>query len=123
VASGRDEFERQLRELEREPTCLQVGWLSFAHRISSGNFKGREVVVALQVPDDFPSTPPSGPHVKPRLRPNSSADKHPDRVADSPLGAEWMYLSRPYREPGLKWTTKRGVKGYLDFVTWLLETL
>jgi hypothetical protein len=123
MGAGRDEFVRQLRELGREPEEHEGEWISLAHRIERGTYGGVDVRVAFDVPLDFPTTPPSGPHVSPRLRPNSDVDRHPDRVADSPRGNGWMYLSRPFLGPGLMWTAKRGVRGYLAFVTSLLETL
>ena len=120
MAAGREEFARQLRDdVGIEPEILDGSWLSIPHRIERGAHAGKDVRIAFDVPPDFASTPPSGPHVSPRLRPNSDLDRHPDRVADSPRGDGWMYLSRPFQ----KWTAKRGVAGYLAFVHGLLETL
>lgn len=120
MAEGRDEFERQLRELGYEPELLQGNRLAIAYAIPSGNFAGRSVKLGFAVPPTFSREPPSGPHVSPRLKPNNGANSHPERVADSEFGSDWMYLSRPYNGG---WTSKRGVAGYLAYVFHVLETL
>lgn len=116
---GREEFVRQQVELGHAPTLHEGNWVSISHRIERGTHAGKDVTLAFDVPADFPSTPPSGPHVLPRLRANSDVDRHPDRVANSARGNEWMYLSRPF----VKWTAKHGVRGYLAYITSLMETL
>lgn len=110
---------RQLQELQFEPSCPKDNWVQIPYEIQRGTFATRAVTLAFEVPPDFPTTPPSGPHLSPRLRPNNTAERHPDRVADSGMGDGWMYLSRPFQG----WMARKGVAGYLAFVGRLLETL
>lgn len=93
VADGRDEFEEQLRRLGLEPKREDNGMTSFPYEPAVGRFAGTRVRLALQVPPEFGRTPPSGPHVSPRILPlNPSAATHPEKVAPSELGDDWEYL-------------------------------
>jgi hypothetical protein len=79
-------------------------YVSFDYRIPVGAHAGEVVQVGLRAPD-WPINPPGGPHVAPRIQ-------HPGDNAHhgSPLGAGWIYWSRPHPE----WTnTSRTVGEYL----------
>jgi hypothetical protein len=118
-AEGKGEFARQLRELGLTPEDLGEHKLAVAWTIPEGRFAGQAVRLGFDVPCEFARTPPSGPHMSPRILPiNPNAAAHPARVHESPFGADWLYLSRPY--PG--WKPKVGVPGYLAFVAHLLRT-
>ena len=97
MAEGREEFERQLRELGYKPEPDQPpNRVVFPYTAMGGRFEAQVVKIGLEVPPDFSRTPPPGPHVSPKILPiNTSASAHPDKVADSPFGPEWEYWSRP----------------------------
>ena len=75
----------------------------FDYTIEVGPQAGRSVRIGLQVPPDWPITPPGGPQVSPCLG-------HPDgAVHASSLGQGWEYWSRPAPD----WAADRSVRGYL----------
>lgn len=118
--NGVEEFCRQLIELEYQPEVLQPDRVVFDYTIQEGRHANRHIKLGFIVPPDFPLTPPGGPNLSPRiLAMNASAPGHPERVADSPLGPEWQYLSRPYPN----WKSKIGAHGYMGHVAILLHTL
>jgi hypothetical protein len=121
MGEGRQEFERQLRDLGISPDPeLSDSRLSFDYDISSGRFKGQRIKVGVEVPPNFPMTPPGGPHVMPRILPiNEGAPNHPDRVAQSPFGDAWEYWSRPF----IGWKGTEGVGRYLAFLDYLFDTI
>lgn len=121
AGQGRDEFERQLRELGYTPESKSGdNKTSFDYVPAGGRFKGQTIKVGFDIPTDFPRTPPSGPHVRPALLPmNPGAPSHPDRTAEStPFGAGWQYWSRPFPA----WKEKFGVAGYMSYVDRLFDT-
>lgn len=122
MPAGREEFERQLRELGIEPSAGQSdGRIIFDYAVTSGKFAGQQVKIGLVVPPDFARTPPGGLHVCPRLLPmNPNAPDHPNRTADSPFGTEWQYWSRPFRG---RWTGRQGVADYLAHIDHLFATI
>lgn len=65
-------------------------FVTFPYEVPIGAHAGTTVQIGLQGPD-FPVNPPGGVHVSPRLQ-------HPGDNAHhaSPLGAAWIYWSRPY---------------------------
>lgn len=66
------------------------------------------------MPNDFPRTPPHGPHFSPALLPvNLDASSHPNRVHPSNFGHDWVHWSRPHP---LWETTGRSVAVYLAYV-------
>lgn len=67
-----------------------VNFVVFSYAIPVGSHAAEIVQVALQAPD-WPINPPGGPHVAPRIC-------HPGDNAHhaSPLGANFIYWSRPY---------------------------
>lgn len=116
---GREEFDRQLREQGYAPESKENRSI-IDYLIPGGRFTGQTIKLGFEVPQDFPRNPPSGPHISPRLLPinNSPNSSHPDRAAESPFGAEWQYLSRPFPS----WKEKLGAMGYLAYVDHLFET-
>lgn len=121
MAEGREEFERQLRELEYAPDASQSGnRVVFEYVVPDGKFKGRTVNLGFDVPAEFPRTPPPGPHVSPALLPmNPSAQDHPTKTAPSPFGNDWQYWSRPCKG----WRGREGVAEYLVFIDHLFRTV
>ena len=115
------EFVTELATLMgHAPTELGSNRVAYDYTIPAGRLKGTAITIGIEVPGDFPVTPPGGPHLKPRILPlNPSAPGHPERVAESAFGSEWEYWSRPY--PG--WSeSDHTVRSYLAHVRNLLVT-
>lgn len=92
----------------------QVGeFATFPYTVEVGSRTGEQVMIGLQVPGDWPLSPPPGPHVRPKLG-------HPHgAVNPSPLGAEWEYWSRP----APNWSADRSVRAYLRHLRTLFSQL
>lgn len=81
----------------------QGQFVLFTYRIEVGSRADQEVRIGLQIPGDWPISPPPGPHVSPRIG-------HPrGAVHQSPLGSDWEYWSRPAQN----WPADRTVRAYL----------
>lgn len=117
---ARADFIEQLKALTGEIQDLGDGKVYFNYTILTGSFAGKEIKLGFQVPEDFCVTPPSGPHIFPRLLPNKPGGLHPEGgVYDSPFGQDWHYWSRPIPN----WnSTKRTVKDVLAHVRHLFDT-
>jgi hypothetical protein len=114
-------FFEQLRELG-----YQVGQegdrISFPFKIETGRLAGENVTLGFLVSGDFILSPPSGPHVRPRLLPQHPAvAPHPTGgVHESPFGPEWQYWSRPISH----WAeTRRNAADYMAHIHRLFDTL
>lgn len=114
-----------IQQLQAQNYAVQEpapGYVAFEYEIPVGRFIGQRVWIALQVTDSFPMTPPPGPHFKPHLLPiTGGGGAHPyGAIHSSPLGADWQYWSRPFKE----WNrTDRTVKTYLAHIKNLLATI
>lgn len=120
MSANTDDFMAQLRQLGYEPEVRANDFILFDYEVEVGKHVGEVVKLGLQVPTDWPASPPSGPYVSPRLLPISSGATGRGRPwdavhtvdgrgIDDPTGI-WEYWSRPY----LAWpTTDRSVKAYL----------
>jgi hypothetical protein len=118
----KDEFIQQLRQMGYAVADLGGGRVAFPYEIPCGKFAGRKIKLGFTVPPDFPLTPPSGPHISPRLMPNQSGGAHPTGgIHDSPsFGTDWHYWSRPISH----WNdTTRTVKDVMAHVRHLFDTL
>jgi hypothetical protein len=117
-----EDFTKQLREMGYELTEYADGRVSFPYVIEIGKFEGQEITLGFAVPPDFPLSPPTGPHLRPRLLPISPPQgPHPAcGVHESPqFGAEWQYWSRPMNHWG---NTGRTVADVMRHVRRLFET-
>lgn len=119
---GKDKFIEELESAGYTVESLDGSKIAFEYAVINGKFKDRKIKIGLEIPTDFNITCPTGPHLSPRLidlNPNGIGN---DRAVESPFGAEWEYLSRPYPDNG--WPrTNRKVKAYLLFVKHIIETL
>jgi hypothetical protein len=128
---ARKDFVEQLQILGYEVEERGEDRLAFPYVIPVGRFAGKKILLGFIVHDDFPMTPPSGPHISPRLLPlHPGSDlPHPQGgVHESPFDAPagggiktelWEYWSRPF--PG--WAgTKRTVKAYMAHIRNLFES-
>lgn len=85
----------------------------FTYVVEVGSRAGQEFRVGLQIPPDWPLSPPPGPHVSPRIG-------HPDgAVSGSPLGTDWEYWSRPAQN----WAADRSMRAYLRHLRTLFSQL
>jgi hypothetical protein len=85
----------------------------FAYAVEVGSRAGEEIEVALELPGDWPMSPPPGPHVRPRI-------DHPQgAVHASPLGPDWAYWSRPANQ----WPADRTARGYLRHLRTLFSQI
>lgn len=93
--------------------ALQDNFVIFDYTIEVGSRAGQHVKIGLQIPADWPLTPPPGPHVSPKLG-------HPHgAVSKSPLGADWEYWSRPTQN----WPVDRSARAYLRHLRTLFAQL
>src|SRR2546422_880083 len=94
--------------------------VAFPYMVESGRFAGQTIQLGFIVPGDWNLSPPSGPHISPRLLPLQSGGAHPSGgVHDSPFGAEWQYWSRPIQH----WAqTGRTVKDVIAHIRHLFDT-
>ncbi len=118
---AKDDFIQQLNEVGYAIEDLGENRVAFPFEIPCGKLVGKKIKLGFAIPPDFPLTPPSGPHISPRLMPNQSGGTHPTGgIHDSPFGADWHYWSRPISH----WNnTKRTVKDVMAHVRHLFDTL
>lgn len=121
---GKEAFAAGLMELGYVPEDLGNNRVAFAYTVAVGRFKGHAIKMGLEVPPDFHATCPTGPHILPRLIPINTNGGPNNRAADSPFGAEWEYLSRPFVDGADGWNrTTKDVKAYLRHLQRVLEIL
>lgn len=97
--------------------AARLDHLSFAYVVPVGRFNGQAIRVGLISPPDFPRTPPSGPHIAPRLIAHHGGG--PGGVHASAFGSDWEYWSRPYQNWG---RDGRDASAYLAFLRTLFAT-
>jgi hypothetical protein len=118
---ARQDFIDQLQALGYAVKDHGENRIAFAYTVPVGKFANTEITLGFEVPADFPLTPPSGPHILPRLLPNNtSSSVHPaGGVHNSGFGSDWHYWSRPFPD----WqTTDRSVRIYLAHIRHLFDT-
>jgi hypothetical protein len=122
---ARTDFIEQLQALGytvQEPAQPLHAYVVFEYEIPVGRLRGQKVWLGLLPMDSFPMDAPTGPHFSPHLLPvTGGGGTHPTGgVHPSPLGAEWQYWSRPFKE----WNrTDKTVKTYLSHIKNLLATI
>jgi len=121
---GKEAFSEGLKELGYAVEEMANNRVAFPYAVPTGRFKGQIVKIGLEVPPDFRATCPTGPHISPRLIPNNPNGGPENRAAESPFGAEWQYLSRPFVEGADGWNrTTKDVRAYLRHIQRILEAL
>lgn len=119
---ARKDFINELNALGFAVEDRGQGRLAFRYTVELGKFTGQELLIGFVVGDDFPATPPTGPHLSPGLLPlNTISRKHPDGGihASWQFGEGWQYWSRPF----VNWQkTDRTVRAYLAHIRKLFET-
>lgn len=120
-----EKFVSGLKELGYEPEKLSETRVAISYIPFEGKLKSQQLKVGFEVPSDFELTPPTGAHISPALLTvNESALTHPQKVAASPFGNDWQYLSRPFQYRGKEWKDSvRTVNVYLQFIEEILNTL
>lgn len=118
-------FAAQLRAAGYEVTELPDHHVRLLYMVNVGKHAGLEVEMGFVVPEDFPMTPPHGPHINKLLHPNNSGGNHPDGgIHPSPghskhFGPDWQHWSRPYP----KWADgPRTAVRYMAFIHRLWAT-
>jgi hypothetical protein len=99
VKVGFSAFLEGLHQLGFEAEVLDPAKrrIVFDYQVESGKYAGQVFRIGLEVPVDFPLTPPSGPHVLGRLHPVGQSGAHPTaNVSQSDFGPDWQYWSRPF---------------------------
>lgn len=85
----------------------------FSYAVEVGSRAGQQLRIGLQIPGDWPLSPPPGPHVSPRMG-------HPHgAVSASPLGDGWEYWSRPAQN----WAADRSMRAYLRHLRTLFSQI
>lgn len=110
-------FMAGLRVLGYEPEIVDASsrQIAFDYRVETGKHAGETYKIGFEVPQDFPLTPPSGPHVKAKLHPTGRSGAHPSaNVSESAFGpTEWQYWSRPFSD----WaSSKKTVATYMAHI-------
>lgn len=112
-------FAAQLRAEGYDVTELPDNHVQFPYIVDVGKHVGLELQMGFVVPEDFPMTPPHGPHISKRLHPNKSGGNHPGGgIHDSSghskhFGPDWQHWSRPHP----KWAEgPRNAARYMAFI-------
>lgn len=112
-------FAAQLRAAGYDVTELPDGHVRFPYTVKGGKHAGLELEMGFVVPEDFPLTPPPGPHINKLLHPNKGGGTHPTGgIHPSPshgkqFGPDWQYWSRPHK----KWAEgPRTAVRYMAFI-------
>jgi hypothetical protein len=116
------DFIQALEAMGHSVTDHENGRVSFPYTVPCGKFADQTITLGFLVPGDFPLTPPSGPHLSPRLLPlNPISGSHPTHgVHESPsFGTGWEYWSRPMNH----WPqTNRTARDVMAHVRHLFDT-
>lgn len=117
--TGAELFAEQLRTYDYEVIQLPDHHIKIPYIIDVGKYMGLELEIGFVVPEDFPMTPPSGPHIHKLIHPNKSGGEHPTGGVHSSsghsqhFGPDWQYWSRPYPN----WTAgPRTTVRYMEFI-------
>lgn len=124
--TGLARFVRELEGLGYKPIRYPSlgSHVVFDYVVESGTQAGKAVRIGLIIPEDFPNSAPSGPHISPRIFPIKSDGQHPygaihldqAKPFEGAAGGEWQYWSRPAND----WNTRRKtVAAYLSHM-WTL---
>lgn len=112
-------FAAQLRAAGYDVTELPDHHIKFPYTVAVGKHAGLQLEMGFVVPEDFPMTPPHGPHINKLLHTNRSGGVHPTGgVHSSPghskhFGPDWQHWSRPYP----KWADgPRSAARYMAFI-------
>ena len=112
-------FAAQLRAAGYDVVELPYHHVKFSYTVHVGKHAGLTLEIRFVVPGDFPTTPPSGPHINKLLHPNQGGGNHPTGgIHSSPqhsrhFGSNWQYWSRPHP----KWAAgKRDAARYMLFI-------
>lgn len=116
-----DGFVEQIRGLGFQVRFVD-GQAIFPYTVPVGRLAGQEIHLGFVIPGDFPTTPPSGPHVKPQILPlNPRSGQHPTAgIHQSDFGPEWEYWSRPF---GGWAKTDKSAATYMAHIRHLFDTL
>lgn len=118
---ARSDFIAQMKAMGYEVEELGGRRIAFPYIIPVGRFAGQQIKMGFEVGEDFPLTPPSGPHLSPQLLPLNPAQlPHPaGGIHSSNFGGDWEYWSRPFPN----WAgTNRTANDYMRHIRHLFDT-
>lgn len=123
VRAGVEVFTEGLKTLGYTPATVsdRPDHVIIDYEVQTGRFSGKKVRHGFVIPEDFPVTPPSGPHVSPHIHPiHASGDighplgaVHESKGFEENVGGQWQYWSRPFTGWG---QTKKTVAVYMSHV-------
>ena len=120
---AKSDFIEQITALGFLVQELPQEFIKFEYTIPVGRFSGQTVEIAFQCDNNFPMNPPAGgPHFTPLLLPKTGGvGIHPyGAIHDSPMGVDWEYWSRPFKE----WNrTEKTAKVFMAHIRNLLATI
>lgn len=106
-------FELEASALGLQGVARDGDRVLFTLVVPAGTLVGQERRIGVDVPPDFPLTPPPGPHVSPPTTHPAGA------VHASALGPDFVYWSRP----ATKWAEDRSTRAWVRHVGSLLAQL
>lgn len=127
--TGGQVFLTGLQRMGYQPHTLssRPDHVVFDYEVETGSKAGMRVRIGLIVPQDFPASAPSGPHVSPRVFPINTGGEHPHgkilidqaRAFAEAEGGEWEYWSRPCKDWGVRPKT---VASYMNHIWQLWDS-
>ncbi len=122
---GAPRFVAELKAEGYDVTELSDHHVMLSYTVEVGKFTGLELKMGFVVPENFPLTPPSGPHINRRLHPNKDGGEHPlggihiSTSHSKHFREDWQYWSRPCSH----WTDgPRSAVRYMSFIRSLWVT-
>lgn len=95
-------FAAQLRGAGYDVTELPDNHVKFPYTVNVGKHAALTLEMGFVVPEDFPMTPPHGPHINKLLHSNKSGGNHPgggihpSSGHSKHFGPDWQHWSRPH---------------------------
>ena len=115
-------FTTQLRDAGYDIVELPDNHVKFPYIVNVGKHAGLVLEMGFVVPEDFPMTPPTGPHIDKLLHSNKNGGEHPtggihfSTKHSKHFGSNWQYWSRPCNN----WTAGcRDAVRYMAFINGL----
>lgn len=119
-------FAEQLKNCGYNTEELGDDHVKFPYTVEVGKCAGMEMEMGFVVPEDFPLTPPHGPHLSIKIHPEGGGGReHPTGGIHSSsgrhkhFGDDWQHWSRPHPN----WTDgNRDAARYMAFIRSLWDT-
>ncbi len=117
VNEGAQAFADQLRSIGIQSSIKHQTWVEFDYVVEGGKFAGTSVKMAINVPNNFPATPPSGINFSPRLMPQNTSAQHPQRSHPC-RHPDWKANGEYWSRPHSTWNSEgnKNAQTYMAFV-------